>query len=458
MNERKNSNKKNTFYPKVLFTTGLPRTFRASNIAHLYEISQVYPVILLSEEFDPETEKILHNKKLFPKLKEIIPYRQFTGQRVNLFSPFKNYYFYKLAKDVINRVKPDILIAGDDYLFQLYLSRFAKKIKLVLHIAIQGGLRVKKKDTKLWSELTSAYLKAPSFLPFPVKILFIRVKNYLGHFFYYWILPLLVGELPFRGKSSFILREGDDAMRACDYSIVYSKRDYNLAIENGVPPEKLYVLTHPLARKETKEFFERTLILKPKKKNQTEGKTVTLLLTDEPIGVKREDLSLISRKERKRIRLEIINSVFQILKDWKIFIKPHPDTRDITEIKKTFEAISDNIKVTDPSVPVDKYVKISNVIIEFPRSISTVLSDSSLLYPEKPIISLDLHHEFFGDVYKDFDGIEYIDDKEKFINLLREIRDNKFLKKKYEPKTKLEQNEFSSTVEVLEHLINKKLR
>jgi len=446
--------RKNIVSPKALFTTGLPRTFRASNIAHLYEVSQVYPVVLLSEKLDPETEKILHDKALFPKLEKIIPYRQFTGEKTNLFSPLKNYYYYKLAKEIIEKYKPDILIAGDTHLFQLYLSRFAKKIKPILHISIQGGLTGDMRQISLSSYLTNAYLKMPLPLPLGIKFFFTKCKKYLGHFLYFWILPLTVGEAPFRVKASFILRKGDDGMNAADFSIVYSKRYYTSALKNGVPAEKLYILPHPLARKTTREFFGKTFFTSAKPQ-KIDKKIATLMYSEQEIGFRRKDHSLISKKKMRETRLEIINLIVQILKEWKIFIKPHPETSNIKELKKTLEAISNNATVTKPSEPVDRYIEKSKVIIGVPPA-STTLWTASLRCPDKIILSLDLYHELLGDTYKDFNGIEYIDNKEKFINLLKEIRDNRFQKKRYKAKSKLELNEFSNLVGALEYFLRKK--
>ena len=44
---------------KVLFYTNTLRAFRSNLIGYLYEICQLYPVILLSEKLDPKTEKII---------------------------------------------------------------------------------------------------------------------------------------------------------------------------------------------------------------------------------------------------------------------------------------------------------------------------------------------------------------------------------------------------------------
>jgi len=443
-------------HPKVLFTTGLPRAFRASNIAYLYEIAQVYPVVLLSEKLDPETEEILHNKELFPLLEAIIPYQQFTGKNVkaDLFSPLKNIYYYKLAKNIINRYKPDIIIVGDQYLFQLYLLRFARRIKSVLQIAIQGGISGKVNETDLWSSLLNFYSKPLFFLPLRIKLFFTKCKRYLAHIYYYWILPLMVGQLPFVGNSSFLLYKGD-ACKSSDAFLVYSERELNLALENGAPVENLYILSHPLLRKKTRAFFEKVFFVKSKRLYKGGQKIVTIMYPSEEMGFKKEDHSLIPKKEMKEMRLENVSLITNILKNWKVFIKPHPSVFDIGKLKKLFLSISPNITVVNSSEPAEKYIEISDVIIGFPPA-STTLFTASLQCSEKPILSLDLHHELLGDYYKDFEGIDYVDSKEKFIGILKEIQDNKFHKKGYKTRAKLKPNEFSSFIEALEYFLQKK--
>lgn len=445
--------KKDPSRPKVLFTTGLPRTFRASNIAYLYEIAQVYPVILLSEKLDSETEKILQNKELFPKLEEIIPYRQFTGEKVGLFSLRNNYYHYKLAKNVIEKYEPDILLLGDMYLFQLYLARFARKKKSIIYISIQGGfIMADPEEENLWGTLVSTYTKTPSFLPFQIRLFITKCKRYLAHFIYYWILPLMVMEPPFIRKSSIFFSKTAPGLRSCDYLLLYSKRDCELS---GVSAKKLYILKHPLERKLTRDFFKKAYFQNSIEKQKIDAKILTLMLSDDPIGFRRENLALISKEETQKTRLKIITSISQILEGWKIFIKLHPATKNLSEIRQLFESISDSVKVVDPLDSADKYIKISDVIVGVPPA-STTIFTSSLQCPEKIILSLDLNKEILGDAYKDFEGIEYIDNNDKFISILKEIRDNKYHKRKPKEKLNLEPNEFSSMVEALEYFLYKK--
>ena len=426
--------KGNTVCPKVLFFSGIIRAFRASGIAHLYEIAQVYPTILLSEELDSETEKILHDKELFPKLEKIIPYREFTNSKAALL--IKNRRYCKLAKNFIKQYEPDVIIGGDVGLFQLYLARFAKKVKPTIFIFFQGGISLgEMKQERRWHYFMSTYLKTPSFLPFWIRFSFICLKKRLANFLYYWILPLMAGQKPFIGKSSFILFRGDVGLRFCDYKVVYSKREYELSIRNGVPFEKILISAHPLIRKKTRKFFEKVYFQHQRVNFKNHTKTLTIMFPSDQIGFKKENFSLISKEELEKSRIKTITLIANILTGWKIFIKPHPMIKDNTEqlqrIIQTLEPISNLIKVVDPSEPADKYIEMGDIIVGLDAS--TTLFTASLQSPEKIILSLNLEHQALRDRYKDFGRIEYIDKEEDLIKMLELIRDNKY-SKKYNPK------------------------
>jgi len=437
---------------KVLFYTHSPRAFRTTLIGYLYEISQKYPVTLLSEKLDQETEEALKDKSLFPKLKEVIPVYQFTGEKMNLF--VKNRYLYRMAKNIINQHKPDVVISASDTssLFELYLMRFAKNIK-ALKITIQPSNTSDIVTAEKWVDMINSYLKFSSFLPLWFRLLFVKFRKYLGHFLYYWILPLFVGEKPFFGKSSYILRRGNSGMRDTDYQIVFSKRDYDIYLKDGVSAEKLYILSHPLAR-ETRKFFE-IVYFNDLKKDKERKKIVTLMLPEITLGFRMEDYSLISKKEREEKWVEAVKLVNQCLSGWKIYIKPHPDTKNLNEIKESFESLSGNIEVVIPQEPADKYIELASVIIGLPLSASTTLFTASLRCPEKPIISLDFHREIIGDFYKDHEGIEYIDTKEKLVNLLEKIYGNKYQKKSRGSGKKLSEKEYHNFVVLLDYLFKK---
>ncbi len=442
---------------KVLFYTNAIRVFRATHIGHLYEIAQKYPTILLSEKLDSETEKIINDKKFFPKLEKIIPVDQYLKKRQNFWAEIKqNRKLHKLARETVSHYKPDILIALSDIhsLFEMYLFRFAKRAG-ALKIVIQPSNIGNSKTAEKWVDFQNIYLRFPEFLPFWLRLFLVKCRKYFGHFLYLWVLPLSVGEWPFLGKASYILRKGNIGMGDSDYLIVFSKKYYDVFLKDGVPPEKLYILAHPLARK-NREFFEKVFFNKSKKEKKT-GNVVLLLFPIEEIGFRRKDYSLIREEERYKKWKEIAILISKNLPDWKIIVKPHPDLENMNKIKSLFSFNPGNIEIVDSKEQVDKFIEMADIIIGLPLSSSTTIFTASLQCPEKPILSLDFLQEVFGDYYKNFEGIEYIDNEQDFIKVLELVRSKKY--KKEIPKNKLgkmAKNEFSDTVEMFENLFSKK--
>lgn len=438
---------------KVLFYTNIPRAFRATLVGYVYEVSQKYPTILLSEKLDAETEKILSNKALFPLLEEIVPVRQFSAGNENIFKKNKN--LYCLAKQTIEKYKPDIVISPSDThsLFELYLMRFAKKIN-ALTIAVQTANVLDSNVVRKWVDLTNAYSKLPYFLPLWLRLLFIKARKYGGHFFHYWILPIMVKEKPFFGKSSHILHTGNSGMRDADYQIVFSQKDYHVYLNDGVLKEKLRILSHPLKRK-SREFFEKAYFNNYIEGTNAESKILVLLWPSDLIGFRRVDNSLISERETKRMRVKIIKKIAGTMSEWQMIIKPHPDTIKIDTIKEELKNIL-NVTVIDPKEPIDKYLEIADAVIGLPLSASTALFTASLLYPDKPIISLDMNQEITGDYYKDFEGVEHIDDEQKLIEVLESIKNDTYQKPLDKIEKQSEKNKYSNLIEIIEFIFNQK--
>jgi hypothetical protein len=429
--------KKNKDCFRILFQSMNPQLFRATFIGYLYEIAQKHQVVLLTGEIDSYTKRILGDKNLFPGLEKIIFFESaFNG---DVFR--KNYRLCRKLKMTVQDYSPDIVITHTDiWPADMYLLRFAKKAGAIT-VAIQAGFKIAgERKLYLWSCLMNSYIKMPRFLSFPVRLFLVKIKKYIGHFFYYWILPFMAGEMPFLGKTSFIFWDECSGLRDADYSAIFSKRDYDLCVKEGVNPEKLFVLGHPLEHKSTKNFFEKVYFSKNKEKpsqtrqcggNEAGGenlKTLTIMWPDEKIGFKNGDYSLISEKEMRENRVKIVKLISEKLADWKIFIKPHPAVKNVLKIKEFLGPISDNVSIVDPSEPADKYIEMSSVVVGTPPP-STTLFTASLQCPDKIILSLDLAREFLGDCYRDFNGIEYIDIEEKLINILDLIRDDKYHKK-----------------------------
>jgi len=255
------------------------------------------------------------------------------------------------------------------------------------------------------------------------------------------------------GGSSFIFWRTTLFPQIADYQVVFSERDYNSYIKNGFPAERIFILFHPLERK-TKEIFEKIYPQNLSSSFRKEKKILTIMWSAEMINFRSSDYSSIPKEELLKKRIKAITLISQILKGWKIFIKPHPNTENIKEIKEILEPIFDNIKVVNPQEPAEKYIEMSDVIVGLPPA-STTIFIASLQCPEKPILSLNLAEELLGNYYEDFEGVEYIDNEGKLAEVLKLIRGNHYQKKSKNKKETTEKEFFSAT-EAIETLYVKK--
>ncbi len=433
---------------KVVFYTFTPRAFRSTLIGHLYEICQKYPTVLLSEELDNETTKLLQDKNLFPHLESIIPVRQFTAKD-SIFS--QNRRLSQQAKKIIETQKPTIVISAADHidLFSLYLLRFAKQAGN-LTLTIQPTLLMgEMKIIRQWVDSTNAYLKLPRFIPLPLRFFLTRLRKIIGHIIFYWIMPIMVGQKPFLGKSSYVLRKGNSGMRDTDLQITFSKRDYEIYRKDGVPRNKLRILSHPLSRTSSRRILEK--LDKPVVKEKKQKSIVGVVFPSEfTLGFQKPNWQPVQRDELEKRWLEILSLISQALNDWEVYIKPHPDSINLSSLSPKLTSISKGVKVLAPSSPADECVAASDIIVGFPPSASTVLFTASVQSPDKPILSLDFYQEVFGDYYKNFEGVEYVTSKGQLTQLLKLIRDGKYKKSL---QVKSSKGEFSGLVELVENLL-----
>lgn len=408
---------------KILFYTFTPRAFRTTLIYHLYEIAQKHRVVLLSEKLDAETEKLIADKNLFPKIERVISVSQFTGESMGAFK--KAAELGRVAREAVAEHKPDVVfVANDVCLFELFLLREARKISAT-GISTQSTLIWKAELSRIYIELTNAYTKYPKFLPLLLRVLTERIRKLFAHFAYYWILPITAGMLPFPGKSSFVLWRGSDGMRLADYQVAFSERNRDFHVYNGVPKNKLFTLAHPLSRATTRNFFSAHL----SKANSDKDfrKTAAVMYPVEIIYFSKNGLRPIFREELEQERFLAIQLMSEILVGWQIVIKPHPNMPDIDRLQTKLTEISPAIKLVDPSYNADEVIKISDVVVGFPTA-STTIFTALMLSPTKPAISLDFHADFMGDYYKDFPGVDYITDKESFAELLKRITNHTYTK------------------------------
>ena len=126
--------------------------------------------------------------------------------------------------------------------------------------------------------------------------------------------------------------------------------------------------------------------------------------------------------------------------------------KETSAVRKFLGEVPKNVSVVNPSEPADKYIEMSKVIVGMPLP-STTLFTAQKQYPHKIILSLNINHEFLGDSYKDFEGIDYIDTEEKFISVLDSIREGTYRKKQALSLS----FDFASAKELIDYLYEKRI-
>ena len=87
--------------------------------------------------------------------------------------------------------------------------------------------------------------------------------------------------------------------------------------------------------------------------------------------------------------------------------------------------ITDNVLVADQYDPMDKYIEMSQVIIA-PPPVTSVLLTAKYQRPEIVLLAVNLAKEFGAEFYREFPGVQYIEDKETLQNILSSVKNSDF--------------------------------
>lgn len=411
----------------IIIYSSVPRLFRTTYIGYLYEISQVFPVILLSEKLDSETEEALKDHVLFPNLKKIIHINQYTEKKRNLWKT--SLYFSKLAKKIISDYKPDVVITDSCINpFEMYLLRYGKQSGAIT-VSFQAGFQIflqKEEEERQYLQWRDGVnnLKYNSSHN-KIKLIFAKFVNHLKDLYKYWVIPMFLGIYPYFQKS--ILKYGIYSyVRDFDYTVFFSEKECQLEKKLGRQSDKIMIYPHPLQTK-ARIIFEKIYHLLPLTSlTSRKFNSITIMINVNTYGHRRKDLSLIHEKDYLESRLLVINSILKILPNWILYIKPHPEVESVyvNSLREMFN-LNTNIFVVSPSEPADKFIEKSDIIIGFPPP-STTLYTTTIQCPQKIILYIDFHHELLGESFSSYPAITYIDTPKKFTDIINDIKNNKF--------------------------------
>lgn len=414
---------------RILFHTHSRRAFTTTLIGNLFELTQHHTVVLVTEQLAESTLALLRDKDRFPGLAEVVvtpplEFRPWALCRANRS-------IARSVRQLFEVHRPDIVAGENDMmsLFDLYLFRIAKLNGLPT-ITFQSMVEFREEDNRTYNRLMHLYRggRPASAVTRAVRLARYFARKELGHFLVHCALPVVAGLGILRGRSSYIKWTGASGMRDGDLNLVLSSATYAEYARRGVPEHKLGILRHPLERN-----LPRDLFLGP------QVTTAAVAVADRPMllvllgfvtaGFNRNGLTPIPDSTRREANREILAVVREALPQWTVRLKPHPNWRTIAAVRDYLGALDPAIQVIDPESQVERELPGAAAILDLPPAGSTTLYITNLAYPDKPVIAADVLSEFYGDNYRDADGIEYCPTLSELRQLLQQIGEGKFRKR-----------------------------
>lgn len=405
-------NRKGADNKRVIFHPGPIHLFWTTGIYYLYLLSKRYQVTLALENCSADDEK---------KIIEVCQNRLRDILRLETKYNFARHrYSRETAYSLVESAKPDIIFTNDDQnVFSMYLLRAAKK-RGAISICYQTGTMEGKRRHN-WELLCGAAAcnRADKYnLPYPIALFIEKSIQHSRHIWHYYCAPVLAGDRPFRGKSSSYLSKGRSGMRDGDCFIVFSEREKNICVSDGLHADKIAVLPHPI------EYVDRSVITELWLKNtaetgQDKKKTVLILLpnVEDDFCIKRETGRIIDRGEIYESWKAIMSSSLRKYPAAAFWLKLHPgadlDGQFTQRLLKDFIGHR-NVEIVPNDVDGMQYAVSADVII---GETSTLLYTVSRVFDDKEIISFDLLKRRLGDAYKGDRKIRYVTDIGEFSSL-----------------------------------------
>jgi len=386
--------------------------FWTTGIYYLYIISKRYEVTLALENCSQEEEL-----KIIDVCKRGVISVFHLETKYNLS---RHKYCREIAYNLVKSIKPDIIFTNDDQnVFNMYLLRAAKKRGAVSICYQTGTMEGKRRyNWELFCGADAVNFRDRYGLSYSVALLLAKFIRYVKHIWHYYSAPLMIGESPFIEKSSAYLSKGRSGMRDGDCFIVFSKREKNICISDGLCVDKVEVLSHPI------EYIDRSMIEKlwaiktATNAEQNKNKIVLILLPDieSLFSLHRETREIISSEKIYKSWTTIIATILNKYPNAIVWLKMHPGasvkSKFIVSLLKEFSRYK-KIEIVSNAIDGMQYAVNADVII---GETSTLLYTVSRAFDNKEVISFDLLKRKLGDAYKGDRKIRYVKSIENYLN------------------------------------------
>ncbi len=393
---------------KVIFYSGSSRNFRTTLFGHLYDLVNInkYEIILLHENLDNDIIFLLQNDSIFQDL--VLVDISYLSNEKNIFLRYRRQFYF--SKKFFKNQQAFLFIYTSDFhsILEILMSRQAKLYNSIC-ISVSCTITVgKMQDISQWVYFQNSFIKGHYF---KIKKYFFILNQYLKSFLFNYFVPIINFTSTLNDTSNFYLYKGLNGMRKSDYHILFSSIEKSFYIDTGVLADKLILIKHPLRNPNFHSYY--TSILK-----SNTNIDILILINSDIITVSNNLKEFKFFEDRLNDYVEIIRYLRIKFPDYKIGVKPHPDTKKyvLNEIKAKLHSF--NLHYLNSFEPIDIYALNAKIILELPRSVSTSLLISRYINPNSLIISLDIYREFLGSYYKDIPIINYVDSLSNFKKLL----------------------------------------
>ncbi len=392
----------------ILFYTDIKRIFRSNFIGYLHQVCLHRRVILLVEDMDGKTERLLDDPELFPGLIAQIHVGQYNSPGEGMIARHRR--MSRLARELVETWRPSAVFAAGANLFEHYLRRHAKRVCGATNIGCACVIMVHQmRDAFLLMELHAADNRFYAWLPRSVRRILARSRRWLAQFVYYVVAPLATGRMPFFGVNG-IYKIDDTRLRNMDVSFVFTRKEQKMLTNSGAPSSQLKVIPHPLKPGAADPIW-RALGIFPSTPRDWPRILTCFLHIEKNLAFRRDDLGLIPDDLIYPSRVKVIKALADTLPDWEIRIKPHPmsEASPIYEgVRQAITDISNRIVWVSPDDPADLQIAASGALVFFPPG-SAAIYTAILQRPGIPTLMVDVNRELRGDCCLGLAGVVTID-------------------------------------------------
>ncbi|NKB21209.1 MAG: hypothetical protein GKS01_11990 [Alphaproteobacteria bacterium] len=337
---------------KCFVYPGPNHLFLSVGIFHVVELAERFHVTVLLEEFQDNAipQRVLQALKtknvtiiFFKRSRLLDKHRSFKTFAKNI--PFDSFEFFLTDNDI-----------GE---LNVYLAREAQRNRCPVFCYQTGACLGDIKEEFLnLIKIHGGRWAHKRGMPEWIGRLHYYSQRLMRHYWNYWLAPMLVGELPFRGKSSMFLRTGWWCKRDGDRVFVYEDAVKDYCLRDGLSKTRINLIAPPSSLDISQEFFdecyspqgliEKSILLLVDWPNKSLGAEVN-------VGAKLVEQTSI-----------IAHYLQRVLPDVPLLIKPHPSLMNevsfLGDLKTLLNDIT-NAQIVDPQRNAIELISSSRMVI-----------------------------------------------------------------------------------------------